>query len=57
MYTQGLDAAGREPAPPDAASDAERERGVGEDAGDEDALAVEEGHEPETATVRPLLPA
>ena len=24
MYTQGLDAAGREPAPPDAASDAER---------------------------------
>ena len=25
MYTQGLDAAGREPAPPDAASDAERE--------------------------------
>ena len=29
---------------------AEREGGVGEDAGDEDALAVEEGHGPETAT-------
>ena len=25
MYTQGLDAAGREPAPPDSSSDAERE--------------------------------
>src|SRR3546814_1791025 len=30
----------------------EREGGVGQDAGDEDALAVEEGHGPETATSR-----
>ena len=37
------------------AGDAEREGGVGEDAGDEDALAVEEGHGPETATPRRLL--
>ena len=39
------------------AGDAERERGVGEDAGDEDALAVEEGHGPETATLTAAVTA